>query len=163
MLGSTLKVAIKMRIILIISVILMFPFCANAADQDEMTVTRPLSHKPLSHFVGDYTIIGKTPLTGKLYTGKVTLKKENNQLIMIRQVENEPPLTLKTYFKKPFEGATMLMADWPEPSELSIACLDTIDLDNDLRLTCLWAKKGSIHSDKLGLEAMFPLKIDGAL
>ena len=112
---------------------------------------------PLAFYTGNYNIIGKEAITGKPYTGIATIEVTKDKKLKITQkIGANKPVDLTATFRKASPGEGMVMiAKWPKPSDLYMACLTSIDLSNYPRITCLWGAKNTPHK-QLGLQALFP-------
>ena len=113
----------------------------------------------MSFVEGEYSIIGRMPDSGPVYSGKGSIRISGDGLIFTRQIGKRKTVIegMIAVPMPPGEGR-VIRFKWNDKGKKEMVCLVTGDLDNYARLTCYWGKAGYSHKQP-GLEAMFPTAV----
>lgn len=131
------------------------PFAAIPAGAAAASTEEP---PPLLELAaGDYAIVGREPAGGKPYAGRARIERSGNRLEMQRNLEDGSTAALVGELELALGGESRVVRfRGLEPRPRTMTCLERVDLDNYLRLSCLWTWNSEPDPKQPGLETLFP-------
>jgi hypothetical protein len=107
---------------------------------------------------GEYIVVGRRPVgregDRKAYTGKVRVEVQGREVRVWRSIDGVE--TRLVGGLEPALGGDAQVLRLRVPGGPSFTCLERGDLDNYLRLTCVWTHAAEPSPREPGLEAWFP-------
>jgi hypothetical protein len=106
---------------------------------------------------GEYLVVGREPVgrsgSGKAYSGRVRVDVQGREVKIQRTIDGVE--TLLVGGLEPALGGDVQVLRLRAPGGPSFTCLERGDLDNYLRLTCVWTHAAEPSPREPGLEAWF--------
>ncbi len=107
---------------------------------------------------GEYIVVGRPPVgregDRRAYTGKVRVEVQGREVKVWRSIDGVETL-LVGGLERALPGEMQVLR-LRAPGGPTFTCLERGDLDNYLRLTCVWTHAAKASPREPGLEAWFP-------